>query len=219
MKQQYLEKLSFWAHLNPQEQKLVLKNSYEKEYDAGTLIFSSNEKCIGIMVVTSGILRSFLASEDGRRTTILRMRQNSVCVSAMTCLFPEIDYEMNLEAESKSSVVVVPASTFKQLVDKNIFIENFAYKIVTQQFSYLVNAIEQLIMKTLEQRIVTFLLDESSAVKSNEIHITKEQLAENIGSARESVSRILTKLSKENFVNVQRGMITLIDKPTLYKMT
>lgn len=219
MKLTYLKSLSFWESLDNTEKEMMIKNTYEKEYEAGEVVFSPGENCLGVIIVTSGILRSFVVSEDGKRATVLRLREGEVCVSTMSCLLAEIDYNLMFEAECKASVLIVPASTFKMLFDKNIYIENFAYKIVTQRTSYIMNAVEQLMFKSLEQRVITFLLDESNATKSDKLSITKIQLAENIGSAREAVSRILTKLSKDKLVSVSRGEIVLLDKPALYSKT
>lgn len=103
--------------------------------------------------------------------------------------------------------------------NEKIYVENFIYKITTEKFSCVVEAIQQLLFMTLEQRIIIFLLDEVNRKKTNMLEMTKEQIAENIQSAREAVSRVLTRLSREGVIAVSRGKIEILEKEKLYQRT
>lgn len=219
MKKQYIEQLSFWDKLDKNEKELIVSKSYEKEYLPKELIYAPWDKCLGLLIVKKGIVRLFLSSEQGKKASILRIRENEVCIATMSCIFDELDFDICFEAENNVSAVVIPPDIFNSLINKNIYIENFAYKIIAQRCNNIIRASEQLLFKSLEQRIVTFILDEANVANSDVIYLTKEQLAENIGSAREAVSRILTKLAKENLVSVKRGSIEIINKPLLYQKT
>ena len=85
-----------------------------------------------------------------------------------------------------------------------------------KRFSDGVNAVEQLLFLTLEQRLVTFLLDESAEEGSDELHFTQERIAVVIGSAREVETRGLKKLAKEGLIQLFRGGVRILDRKGLY---
>lgn len=216
-KEAVLKELPFWEHLTSQQQGLLIKNCREKTYEAGDLIYSPAKECMGILLVLDGIIRIYLTSEDGKKATVYRLRNGDCCGMSMSCLMPSITFDVEVEAEQESRLLVIPTIIFTKLSAESVYVENFAYKIMMEKFSFVMEAMQQLLFKTLEQRVVTFLLDESSALKSDEIHITQEQLAESIGSAREAVTRILKQLAKGKMICSSRGVICLKDKPALYQ--
>ena len=100
----------------------------------------------------------------------------------------------------------------------NIYVENFAYRLMTERFSDVISAVERMFFMNLRQRIAVFLIDESVAQRSSTLALTQEQLAKAIGSAREAVSRNLKLLVKDGCIEISRGTINILDKKMLYEI-
>ena len=213
-----LAPLSFWEHLTKDQQTETLFNARIQHYDDRELIYSPARGCLGLLLVKKGILRTYFSAEDGRRATVFRIREKEVCVLSMSCLLEDITFDVEIQAEGACDVVILPASYLSRLSADNIYVESFSYKIVTERFSDIMHAVSQLLFFSLRQRVIAFLLDESTKTESEVLKMTQEQLAENIGSAREAVSRILKTLAKEKLIAVNRGEIQLLDKKSLYPM-
>lgn len=217
MEKEILE-LEFYKYLSDEERALLEHSCYYAEYKAGALIYSPARDCIGMLLVKKGIIRAYLLSDEGKKATIYRFHENEICILSMSCILQSITFDVEIEAEEDCMLWIIPISIVEQL-KKNIYVENFIYKITTEKFSCVVEAIQQLLFMTLEQRIIIFLLDEVNRKKTNMLEMTKGQIAENIQSAREAVSRVLTRLSREGVIAVSRGKIEILEKEKLYQRT
>ncbi len=213
-----LSELPFWDRLEQAERQELLSACYEQSYRAGEPVYSPAGGCIGMILVLGGILRTFLTSEDGKRATLFRLRQGELCVLSMSCVLSAVQFDLDIEAEEDCRALIIPTSCFHRLREQNIFLENFAYRVITERFSCVINAMQQLMFKTLEQRVIAFLLEEAACRETDLIKMTKEQVAENIGSAREAVSRALGRLAKQALIRVSRGELLLLDREALQNL-
>ena len=125
---------------------------------------------------------------------------------------------VEIEAEADCDVLLIPAPVFSALAVDNIYVENYAYKIATERFSSVVEALQQMLFLSLTQRIAAFLIDESAQRKDDSIRMTHEEIAKAIGSAREAVSRTLKQMVKKGDISLFRGGIKIENKSSLYEL-
>lgn len=214
----FFQSFSFWDHMNQEEQELLLSHIRVLHYPAGTAIQSGDCQCLGTIFLIKGILRVYLLSDQGKEATLYRLRDGDVCTLSASCMLSSITFDVQIDAETDCDVLIIPATVFSELIQKNIYVENFFYKLTTEHFSDVITGIERTFFLSLPQRVAAFLLDESAQYKSDTLFITKENLARSIGSAREAVSRTLKQLSQDGIIYVTRGSIQIKDKSRLYKM-
>lgn len=212
----FLETFSFWEHLSQQDKDLLSLNFRPVHYTAGQSIRSGEVNCLGALFVRSGILRVYLSSDDGKETTMYRLRDNDVCVLSASCVLSSITFDVQIDAETDCEGFLIPTPIFSALMTRNIYVENFAYHLITERFSDVISAVERMFFMNLKQRIAAFLIDESAAQHTDQLLLTQEQLAKAIGSAREAVSRNLKQLTAEGCIEVSRGMIKIQDRNALY---
>lgn len=212
------EKLSFWADLNEQEQALLTQHHHLVQYRAGQLVRGENTDCLGLLLVVSGSLRAYLLSLEGRAVTLYRVKAGETCVLAASCILDAISFDTQIEADEDTEVVLIPIDIYSRLVKNNLSVECNSYKTALERFGEVVAGVERLVFLNLEQRLTSFLLDESSQTRSDTVYMTHEQLAVHIGSAREAVSRSLKSLSKQGVVELFRGGVKLLDKKALYQI-
>lgn len=213
---EFLESLSFWSVLSPADRELLSANLHPVQYKAGQLIHSGEVHCLGTLFVQKGILRIFLSSDDGKETTIYRLREQEVCVLSASCILSSVTFDVQIEAETDCEVFLIPAPVFSALMNRNIYVENFAYRLITERFSDVISAVERMFFMNLKQRIAAFLIDESAAQHTEKLELTQEQLAKAIGSAREAVSRNLKQMTADGGIEIARGIIQIKDKAVLY---
>ena len=216
MKNTGFEKLSFWDRLTDEQRELLLRHVGDAEYEEGQIVRAADSECAGILLVKQGIFRMSLCSDDGREATVYRLKEGDVCVLSAACMISAISFDVQIQAETAGVLEMISPGVFSRLMKENIYVENFVYRSATERFSDVVNAVEQLLFMTLEQRLVSFLLDESAQEKSEELHFTQERIAMAIGSAREVVTRGLKKLAKEGLIELFRGGVRIVDRKGLY---
>ena len=210
------EKLAFWGRMTEEQRERLARHVRRAEYQEGQIVRSADSECAGGLLVESGVFRMALCSDDGREATVYRLRPGDVCVLSASCMISAISFDVQIQAETGGVLEMVSPGIFSQLMEENIYVENFVYKSATERFSDVVRAVEQLLFMTLEQRLVTFLLDESAQEHSDELHFTQEQIAVAIGSAREVVTRGLKKLAGEGLIQLFRGGVKIADRKGLY---
>ena len=132
-------------------------------------------------------------------------------------MLSQISFPAQVSAESQVEAILIPVNIISDIKEKNVYVENYVYRLTTERFSDVISAVEQMLFMTLEQRIITFLLDETARTGGDTVHMTQEKLAQAIGSAREAVTRTLKQLSSAGVIEVFRGGIKITDRKTLYE--
>lgn len=217
MKEEILKRLSFYEHLTEKQKEELLTAARTEHFAEGDLIYTPARECLGMIYVKKGIIRTYLTAESGKKATIFRLREGEVCVLSMSCVMSAITFDVEVEADKECELFIIPATVFSRVSQENIYVENFSYKIVTERFSSIVEALQQMMFMSLEQRVISFLLDESAALGTDTLMITQEQLAENIGSAREAVTRVLKQLKDKELIVMGRGKIEIQKRKELYQ--
>lgn len=211
------QQLPFWDNLTEAQRELIISRSWFVSFETGEAVHSGEVDCLGVLVVLSGLLRSYLLSEDGKEATIYRLKQGDVCLLTASCILDAVTFQVQIDCEEKSRAILIPTDVFSSISDENIYVESYSYKTITERFSDVISAVERILFMSLEQRLSAFLLDEMSRSGSDEILLTHEQIARLIGSAREAVSRILKQMSRSGLIALRRGGVIILDKSALYK--
>jgi CRP/FNR family transcriptional regulator len=213
------EHISCWDKLSIIEQKVLLEKAQVLKYDKGTLVHSAGNDCIGILLIQKGELRVYMVSEEGREITLYRLFEGDVCILSASCVLNSITFDVHIDTESDSEVIQIPSKTFLDLSEKNVHMECFGYQVSAQRFSEVMWAMQQILCMSFDKRLAIFLIDESIKNGSDTLHLTHEQVAKYMGSAREVVSRMLKYFSEEKWVSLSRGTIQILDRKKLRSLT
>ena len=209
--------LTFWDKLEEKEKNLFLNNIGEKIFKKGDSIYSTDEECLGVLLIKSGMLRVFILSEDGREITLYRLYPGDTCVLSASCILNSINFEVHISAEEDTEVLLVNIAAFGKVAKENVYAENFSLRNAMERFSEVMFAIEEILFSSIEKRLANFLLEETDRVGDDKIKVTHDQIAKNIGSAREVVSRMLKVFQEEGLIEQGRGKIVIIDEKGLEK--
>jgi CRP/FNR family transcriptional regulator len=205
--------------LSINEKNTILNNTIKVNYSKGSNIHSGDNECVGVLIIKSGELRTYILSEEGKEITLYRLNEGDVCILSASCLIKKITFDVYIDAEKDSEILLVNSTVFAGLISQNIYIENFALKTTVERFSDVMWSMEQILFMSFDRRLAIFLADESLKTKSDKINLTHEQIAKYIGSAREVVSRMLKYFEEEKIVELSRGGVRIIDKLKLKKHT
>lgn len=210
--------LPFWKNLTDWQQKDVISNTQIIHYKKGQTLPFQEQECIGIMAILHGRIRVYISSLEGREITLYRMEDKDVCVLSASCVLQSIDFDIHIDAEEDCEILLLSSVTFAKLMEENIHVELFSYKMVSERFSDVMWAMQQILFMSFDKRLASFLLEEVTRNKTNELVITHEQIARHLGSAREVVSRMLKYFEKEGYLILSRGTITILDKRGLQSL-
>ena len=208
---EFSEYLPFWNQLSVQQQQLITEVVEYRKVAKGTHIHDSSSECLGLVMVRSGQLRTYILSEDGREITLSRLFEYDVSLLSASCVMPDLQLNVMIEAEKDSELWSIPACLFKNLADESLAVSNFSRNLISSNFSELMWLMEQIMWKSFDKRLAGFLLEEASIEEDSNLKITHEKIANHLGTAREVVTRMLRYFQSEGMVKLTRGTIEIVD--------
>ena len=212
---EFYEYLPIWNKLTPAQQEHLSGVVELRKVTKGTHIHDSSAECLGLVMVKSGQLRAYILSEDGREITISRLFEYDTSLLSASCVMPDMQFNVMIEAEKDSEFWSIPACLFKNLMDDSLAVSNYARSLLSSNFSELMWLMEQIMWKSFDKRLASFLLEEAAIEGSSILKITHEKIANHLGTAREVVTRMLRYFQGEGMVKLTRGSIEITDEEKL----
>lgn len=204
-----------WDKLTPAQQAGLEESAIAKCVPAGVRIHNGSEDCVGLLLMRSGQLRAFINSPEGKEITLYRLFERDICLLSASCMVSSIQFDITIEAEKDAELWIVPAATYKALMEESAALANYTNQIMAERFTEVMWLIEQIMWKSFDKRLAQFLTEEAALEGADHIFITHEKIANHMGTAREVVTRMLRYFQAEGMVRVSRGEIRLLDEKRL----
>ena len=202
--------LPFYEYLTPDERESLRRTARVKALERGGIIHNGTDSCLGLVYILRGSLRTYILSETGREVTLFRPGAGELCVLTAACVISEITFDTEMVAESDCELLIIGGGAVRSLMDNNLRVKSYLYELATRRFSAVMTVMQQLLFTPLDSRLSAFLLS-----GNGDIRMTHEQIAAEINSSREVVSRALKRLSAAGAVTLSRGRIRIKDREKL----
>ncbi len=203
--------LPFWSHLTADQRALLVSGTSRRSFRAGENVHGRTGDCTGILLVLSGELRSYFLSEDGREVTLYRLLPGSLCILSASCVLETITFDVSIDAEVDTDLLVVRADVFNRLTKENIYMDRDVHKEAVARFSDVMWTMQQVLFMKLDRRLAIFLTEEVLDRGTDTLRMTHDQIARHVGSAREVITRMLKYFAAEGLVELGRGTVTVTD--------
>lgn len=203
--------LPFWSHLTADQRALLVSGTSRRSFRAGENVHGRTGDCTGILLVLSGELRSYFLSEDGREVTLYRLLPGSLCILSASCVLETITFDVSIDAEVDTDLLVVRADVFNRLTKENIYMDRDVHKEAVARFSDVMWTMQQVLFMKLDRRLAIFLTEEVLDRDTDTLRMTHDQIARHVGSAREVITRMLKYFAAEGLVELGRGTVTVTD--------
>ena len=204
-----------WNKLTPAHQERLTSSAEELRVKGGTVVHNGSLDCLGLLLIRSGQLRVYTLSSEGREITLYRLFDHDICLFSASCVMPNIQFEVIIEAEKDCEMWVLPSCLFKDLMEESAVVANYANQLISSRFSEVMWLMEQIMWKSFDKRLAKFLLEESTLEESDSLKITHEKIANHMGTAREVVTRMLRYFQSEGMIRLTRGTVDLKDRKRL----
>lgn len=204
-----------WDKLTPEEQRTLTGSVTERSASAGTVLHNGSADCVGLLAVKSGRLRAYILSDEGKEVSLYRLFERDICLFSASCMMPSIQFDVIIEAEKDSRLLVIPAEVYKKVMGTSAALANYTNELMASRFSEVMWLIEQIMWKSFDSRLAAFLLEESELAGSDCVEMTHDAAARHLGTAREVVTRMLRYFQNEGMVSLSRGGIKLTNRKAL----
>lgn len=210
----WLEQFPELSELEQHAKELLAKYSRIVEAPIGTIGYREGTPCGAYVMRLAGKSRVYKMSSGGREILLYRVAAGETCVITTTCLLGNSDYPASTIVEEPIRDVLIPASTFNQLMIDSVIFRKFVMTNYGALISDLIVLLDEVAFHSLDARLAKVLLD----AKSSQITRTHQQIADELGTAREVVSRQLKRLELKGTVSLGRGQVEIIDRAALEKL-
>lgn len=210
--QRLKNKFPFFVNEKDEHLCRLVKKSRLINVEAKQKVLTQGAICKDYLLVTEGRVRvQFLTrSRSGRERVLYHVHSGEDCVLTTSCLFTDDGFPVEGIAETEVSVIAIPATVFHETLKKSEAFQQFVFSALEKRLSEVISRMETLCTLSVEHQLakVLLLMGRDSPV----IKITHQELASEVGTAREVVSRCLKKFEKNRWVKLGRKKIQLRDR-------
>ena len=199
------------TQLSTENKKILEQGIHIVTAPAGTVMFSEGSECKGYVMLLEGTVRVQKTSEDGREIVLYRVETGEACIMTTTCLISDDHYGAEGIAETDITLAVVPQDVFNRLLAQSEKFRSFVFEVYAKRMSMLMMLVEEVVFKKLDKRLAQLLGDR----KSDEFEITHQDIAMELGSVREVVSRQLKVFERQGLIKLGRGLTRIEDRAGL----
>ena len=192
----------------------IRKSGTQKVIPAGKTIINERHSVYAVPFIEKGSVKVVHPDEDGREMLLYYIRPGETCVMSVLGGFSGNKSAIKAIAEHETTAWFVKNDALQDIIRKNPAWLKFIFGLYDQRYKELLDVVEALAFKKMDDRLAELLIKKRKASGSRIIHVTHEQLAEELATARGVVSRLLKQMESEDMVILGRNKITLL-KPLL----
>jgi len=184
--------------------------------EKGTVIFGPAKAPEHLVMLLDGTIQVQQISDSGREIILYRVHAGSSCVLTSACVLAYEDYSARGVAETDIEAALIPKNTFDDLMGESKEFRHFVMSAFTTRLTEMFHMIEEVAFKRIDYRLALTLIELSK--EGNIVNATHQNLAAELGSAREVVSRQMAEFQNNGWVLQHRGMIEIINRSELQKL-
>ena len=132
-----------WNKLNTAQQDRIMSSLADRNVKKGTIIYSGSLDCTGLFLVKSGQLRAYILSDQGREITLYRLFDRDMCLFSASCMIHSMQFEMTIEAEKDTELWMIPAETYKSIMEESAPLANYTNELMASRFSDRADPVEK----------------------------------------------------------------------------
>jgi len=179
----------------------------------GRDVFIEGDHVDAIALLISGVVRVYKIGETGREITLYRFGNGESCILTANAILSQKNFPAVATVEQEAEAVMIPADTFRDWVRRFDLWREFVFELLSLRLSSVMAVVEEVAFRRMDVRLASLLTERGR--KSDLIHMTHQEIAAELGSSREVISRILEDFSAQGMVEVSRGMIKILDRDSL----
>ncbi len=200
------------AELPAPAQGRLLAAARWMQVPAGEVLFDDRQACEGFPFVIEGSVRVLKCAPNGRELPLYRVGPGETCIISSSCLLGHEDYNARGVTESDTLLMLLPKAVFDELLGEPAF-RGFVFHLFAERIADLMQLIEAVAFHKLDQRLAALLLGHGRT-----LHVTHQQLADELGSVREIVSRLLKGFAAGGLVRLSREQVEILDPAALRRL-
>jgi CRP/FNR family transcriptional regulator len=184
----------------------ILQASSKQYISADTIIYNEGDSCSAIAFVFSGLIRVYKSGESGREITLYEIGPGETCILNASCILSNKKYPANAVAVESVDALLIPASRFRELIDSFEQMRDFVFALLSERLASVMTTVEEVAFGRMDERLYDYLVEKS---ENGILNTTHQKIANDLGSSREVVSRLLKDFERKGKLVLSRNSIKL----------
>jgi CRP/FNR family transcriptional regulator len=176
---------------------------------AGKDVFVEGDAVQSIALLISGVVRVYKVGATGREITLYRFGLGESCILTANAILSKQSFPAIATVEKDAEAVLIPSDIFRQWVSRYDLWRGFVFDLLSQRLSSVMEIVDEVAFRRMDVRVASFLLTRCRV--QNPMRITHQEIAAELGSSREVISRILEDFSERGLIRVSRGEVEVLD--------
>jgi CRP/FNR family transcriptional regulator len=214
-KREVLSKIPFFTEAPAELRKALLEAAAVVHLEAGEYFLREGDTCAHFAIVVSGRMRVFKLGEGGQEITLYHVGAGEACPLNVSCILSDRPVPAMARVEEPVEAVVVAASTFRSWIASHESMRTFVFQMFASRLAEVMSLVEEVAFRRMDRRLARRLLDLLADHSNGQVEITHADLAADLGTAREVVSRLLKEFERVGAVQLTRGRILSQNMATL----
>jgi CRP/FNR family transcriptional regulator, anaerobic regulatory protein len=195
----------------------LMNNAGKISMPAKATAFHQGDACSNYLLILSGRIKVLTRAENGREIVLYRLGDGDSCVLTTSCLFGNARYPAEGITETEVTALAIPAEKFHDAIQQSKPFREFVFSSFSSHLGSLIALVEEVAFGKLDIRLARHLLKHCTDITT--IETTHQQLATELGSAREVISRQLKDFESRGWLKLHRGSIEILDKQSLEEIS
>jgi CRP/FNR family transcriptional regulator len=196
---------------DPNLLKSMLAHGTIHEFAPGKIITEPGQFIKMVPVVLDGAIKIMRMDEDGKELFLYYLEPGETCALSLTCCSASKPSEIKAVAEENTKILGIPVNIHEQWSDKYKQWKDFVSSTYQNRFQELLVALDAVAFKRMDERLMRYIVTKMKQYKSNELHTTHQEIANELGTSREVISRLLKQLEKKKWIELGRNVIYIRD--------
>ena len=205
-----LERFPVFQQLGAPRLARLLAEAQLLQVPAGTVLFDASQPCRGFPLLLEGAVRVAKFAPNGREIMLYRVDPGQGCILSGGCLLGHSDYTARGIAEQDVTLLAVPPALFHELLLQFEPFRRFVFGMYGERLAEVMELVEEVAFRRLDQRLAAHLL-----ARGPQVDARHQDIADELGSVREIVSRLLRSFEDRGWVKLERERITVLDPKSL----
>lgn len=184
----------------------ILNASAHKSFNRDAFLYTEGDPCHGIGLFLKGEVRVFKTSESGREITLYEMFSGDTCILNASSILSNNYYPANAQCVTDISLLLLPKNTFLDLISDYKEMRSFIFSFMSQRLTTIIELVDDIAFRKLDLRLKDFLIEKAD---NDVVSLTHQQIANDLGSSREVISRLLKEFEKNSQVILDRKKIVI----------
>lgn len=199
-----------FSQFEPELAETIEKNAIEKTFQPDEVIMRTGQYIKSTMLVLSGRIKIYRENGEGGEFLMYYLGPGEACAVSMICALQSQTSEVMAKAEEETNVLMIPVQLMDELMNKYKSWYQFVIKTYRSRFDELLSVVDNIAFRNMDERLEFYLKRYVKESGKNVIELSHQQIADDLATSREVISRLLKKMEQKKLVLLHRNMIEML---------